>query len=467
MIHKKTLTVILIISIVVCINLANNTAGAENNKPEINVIYPAENQTISETRPEIKVEYFDESAIKQSNIKIIFLDFDVTSWDETKITTDTLTHRVSEIFELKDGNYTVEIQVTDTQGNTAVKKWRFYVDTSITQTQSQGVDILQIITYILIGMGLGFAVFAAYILYLKKTKKFTFKKYFIQHPMQKEYLVLYLPLATAFIFAILGFAYASSTTGLPEFSYEYIFLITLLIGITPYAIDSIIEKNQILKYERAFSQFLFEMADAMRGGLDPTKAVIELSSTDTGIMKEQLKRASDAIKLGRPFDEVISVMVKPFKSNLIKRYAKLIGEASKVGGETSQVIHRAAKDMDDFIKVSQERRRQLTGQVVTIYISFSVLLVIIYLLITLFPSLEGMNFDLLTSTNLEAAKAQQNFDRMSEMTMIRRFFHVVLVNSIGTGLVIGEFVEGKIKYGLVHIIVMAVASTLFFAIMIF
>ncbi len=134
------------------------------------------------------------------------------------------------------------------------------------------------------------------------------------------------------------------------FGYEYDVVISLFIGLMPYAIYAQKEKSKIFRYETAFSQFLFEMADAMRGGIDPAKAIVELSKTDTSVLSKHLLIAAKGIDMGRPFDEMVNVMVKPIKSKLIKRYASLIAESSKVGGEISMVVHRAAKDMDDLVK---------------------------------------------------------------------------------------------------------------------
>ncbi len=54
--------------------------------------------------------------------------------------------------------------------------------------------------------------------------------------------------------------------GLPLLSPEYVFIAGFFIAVTAFAIDAYYEKRQMRAYERAFAQFLFEMADAMSGG---------------------------------------------------------------------------------------------------------------------------------------------------------------------------------------------------------
>lgn len=460
-----TLALILLLSIFMLTPLAS---AQDNTPPTITIITPERQATVNTTTPLIEVTYTDEeSGIDVTSITFVVDGIDVTSFDETEYDDTSLTYRPPELLRLEDGNHTVQLSVADNEENTQVINWEFYVDTTLQEIEEEGIDLFTIIYYILLGSIIVFIAFILYILYLKKTKNFTFHKYFIQHPVQKEYIAIYLPLVIAFTFTILSLAYVTSTPDLPQFSLEYVIVIGIFIGVTPYAIDSQLERRLTLKYERAFSQFLFEMADAMRGGLDPTKAIIELAKTETGVLKHHIQRAADNIKLGRPFDEVMGAMVRPIKSDLIQRYARLIGETSKVGGETAQVIHRTAKDMDDFIKINQERRRQLTSQVTTIYIAFAVLLVVLYQLITMFPSLGNIDIGLLGTSDIESAGQGANLGaQMSVLTMKRRFFHLVLINSFGTGLIIGEFIEGKIKFGLVHSLIMITASVLFFAILI-
>jgi flagellar protein FlaJ len=153
-------------------------------------------------------------------------------------------------------------------------------------------------------------------------------------------------------------------------------------------------------------------------------------------------------------------------SGLISRYASLIGEASKLGGDISVVIHRAAKDMDDMIRIENERRRQISMQATTIYISFAVLLIVTYLLINMYPSIGSLDLGIIGGSGLQG-QAASAAPRMSYELVIRRFFHLILINSICAGLLIGLFSEGQLKYGLLHAIVMVIASTVFFSVMVF
>jgi hypothetical protein len=467
---KKQKSIYTIISLLILLFLFYQPilhAQQDQSKPLIILISPEEGSTISNNLPEIKIEYEDINGIDTDTIELKINNFDVSDWEETKITQTNITYNPPDFLPFKDGNHTITIRVSNLLGETTTQSYRFAVNTSLpTIGELSRFDIFSLIQTIIIITILAFTIFALYIFYLKKTKKFTFKKYFAQHQIDPDIFILYIPLIISFLFTILGLAIASNTADMAEYSMEYIIVAGVFIAILPYAIYTQIQRKTTEKYERAFSQFLFEMADAMRGGLDPTKAIIELAKTETGMLSKHLKRAADAIKIGRPFDEIVSAMVRNIKSNLIQRYAVLIGETSKVGGETSQVIHRTAKDMDDFIKVYHERRRQLLGQSFIIYIAFVVLLIVLYQLLLMFPGLEGMDASLIGSSGLDAAASQKTLTRMDFFTIKQRFFHLVLVNALGTGTIIGMFVDGNIKYGLMHSLILLVVTIVFFTVLI-
>jgi pilus assembly protein TadC len=438
----------------------------ETIPPTLTLLSPKENSLIYNQTPTILIEYVDNSGIDSDTVRIIFDMYDITEWEETDITSTSITYNVPPILKLQNGTHTITVEVQDIHGNRATQTWSFSVEPSSQMNEDIPFDLSIILFYIIYGAIISIVVFLIIILFLKKTRKFTFRKFFVKHPIKKEIFTVFIPLIIGFFVIIFGILWAIRALPDMPFAPEYIFTIGLFIAIGPHTMASIAEKRRIDKYEQAFAQFLFEMADAMRGGLDPTKAIIELAKANEGILKDHLKKAAENIQLGRPLDEVMNVMVRHSKSDLVKRYATLIGNASKIGGETSLVIYRTAKDMDDFIKINHERRRHLTTQITTIYIAFAVLLIILYQLITMFPSLGSINISLLGSSGLESTTTASVITRMSVETMKRRFLHLMIINSIGTGTLMGMLIDGKIKYGLIHSLILTAVSVVFFALLI-
>jgi pilus assembly protein TadC len=476
MMALKKLAIMILTAFVIIVAIIPVSVQAQtfqDSGPVIVPVYPGNNTTISTHTPTIKATYSSPVGITDEIVHI-YVDgvdetFNFTSQGvpRTVITPDNVTYTVYPDMALNDGQHNVTVVVTDDAQVTSTLKWTFYV-----HIQTSTITAQQTVSYIILGVGLVVAAFVVALLVLKKTRNFSLRKYFKKHPIPTKVLCTVIPAIVAFFFALIAVDFFEGP-GASPFITDYIMVIGLFILLLPYAIYVQSEKKKRMDYERAFSQFLYEMADAMRGGIDPSKAIIEMSKTDTTILKKHLKIAANGLEMGRPFEEMIEAMVKPIDSKLIKRYASLIGESAKIGGEISQVVHRAAKDMDDLIKIDQDRARSLTIQGTTIYISFAVMVVIVYLLISIYPSLGQANLGSLfagtnsgglgsasTSTTSSTSAAPMAF-----VTLEQRFLDLTIVTGLGSGLIIGLFTNGKLKYGLVHGLGMMLAGTIFLVIM--
>lgn len=432
----------------------------------ITPVSPSPGSVTPSSTPTIQALYSDSGGSVNSASVFVYVDtLNLTGVTGYTVTSSEVTCPVPSILSLKAGLHNVTVSVSDTSGNSASLTWNFTVNpnASIAGQPLFSISVAKLLLYIGLGTAIAGGVFFAYIAYLKQTSRFAFRKYFATHPVQKSYLVLYVPCILAFFFLLLGLDYVSQTPNLPPESYDLVFVGAIFIGLTAYGVDSRRELVLLRAYERAFAQFLFEMADAMRGGLDPAKAMVELAKTQTNILQKPLRVAADGIRIGRPFDAVLRDMARSIKSPLIKRYADLIAEATTVGGETAIVIHRAAKDMDDFVKIEEERAAQLTLPVAVIYIAFAVLVAVLFALLYIAPQLGTLNIGFLTSAaNPLKGPTASSVPTLSISNLHERFFELTIINSLGTGAIIGAFSEGQVRYGILHSLALVAATTILF-----
>lgn len=460
MIAKK-MVVVLVTFALVFTSVVAIPSTARGDDIQVTLVSPQENSTIGNRTPLIEISYYSENGIDTDSIVLVVDGVMIPTEDFKYLTIrdDGLTYEVTELLQLPaKGQINVTLSLSDNAGNKIIDKtFIFYVDVLAAEEEANQKALQETILTILTVLGIGALGFVAIIIYLNKTRGFTFRKFFAKHPVPKRLFFIVIPIIAAVLFFLFMALFVLSDPSVTSFALECTVVGALFISLLPYALYSNKERKTIYRYERAFSQFLFEIADSMRGGIDPSKAIIELSKTDTGVLSRHLKIAAKGIEMGRPFEEMIMVMVKPIDSKLVKRYASLVGESAKVGGEISLVVHRAAKDMDDLIKISDERAKSLMSQVTTMYIAFGVLIVIIYQLMGLYPMLGDTNFGLGDSGSTS---------KMTIDTMKHRFFDLVLVLSLGNGALIGLFTTGKVKYGLMHCLIMCLITTLFFMLMI-
>jgi archaellum biogenesis protein FlaJ (TadC family) len=154
------------------------------------------------------------------------------------------------------------------------------------------------------------------------------------------------------------------------------------------------------------------------------------------------------------------------QSPLIRRYAGLIADATAAGGETALVVYRAAKDMDDFVKIEEEREKQLLLPVAVIYIAFAVLMAVLFALLYIAPSLGSLNISIVGIGKLpSSASSATSVPRLSIASLHERFFELMLINALGTGAIIGAFTEGRARYGILHSLGLVAATAIAFAIL--
>lgn len=434
----------------------------------ITPVSPLPGSTVYTEEPNITASFTDTSGTVQPQDVIMVVDgLNATATGDATITVHAIYYDVPTILKLSPGNSTVTVTITVPPDAPVSYSWGFNVSTSAPPAAPiAAFNGKALLIEVGIGTVIFVGAFSGYILYLKRTRRFTFRKYFATHPIQKEYLTLYLPSGVAFFAVLGGLSFVLSTPNLPWFSTDLVFIVGLFIALAAYGVDARREKAIIHEYESAFAQFLFELADALRGGIDPAKAIIEISKTETDIMAKPLRIAAAGLQIGQPFDGVLRTMVSTMKSPLISRYAALIADASGVGGETSAVVYRAARDLDDFIKIEKERAQQLTLPVGVIYISFGVLIAVLFALLNIAPSLGTINIGIIShgfgassSAPLPAAVPS-----ISPLTMRERFLELSLIAAVGNGALIGAFSDGKPKYGIPHALGMAAVIMLIFII---
>ncbi len=457
------------LSVTLSVVLVLSAGAAKGAGPALEVVpvSPLPGSTVYNQTPAIVAEFVDNtSTVVQGSIAMIVNGINVAGVEGFFTTATTVQYDVNSLLKLHLGQNNVTVMASDQAGNTANYTWNFSVAVAPPKPFSIAVNPRVLLLDIGIGVAVFAAAFGATYAYVRETRRFTFRRYFAIHPVERGLLTLAIPLFVAFIFTLVALSYVFSNPSLPWYSTEAVLVAALWIGLTAYAIDARRAMNRIRAYERAFAQFLFELADALRGGLDPAKAITELSKTHVDIMQRPLRVAADGIQVGRPFEEVLRNMAAPMGSTLISRYASLIADASTAGGETAIVIHRAAKDMDDFIKIEFERNNQLSLPIAVLYIAYGITLAVLFSLLYLAPSLGSVNLGLITSGSsaLGGTATTSSVPRLSVAGLRDDFLYLGLIISIGTGAIIGAFTEGKVKYGLLHSLALALATVIAFAI---
>gem|GEM_PF-587974 len=233
----------------------------------------------------------------------------------------------------------------------------------------------------------------------------------------------------------------------PKDDLDRIIVFAVLIAIIPYSIDTYCQKRLLKRREVAYSEFLFKLSELMRGGIDPIRGVIDLSTTDLGAITDNVRGAASAMVLGHSFSDAMNDMAEALKSNLVTRYTALVVQAAYTGGAVADLILRTSEDMRAVIGIEREKEGNLKQYVVIFYLAQGIIVMLAYILSTsLLPLIQGMGVELLFGN---AGMAEINFER--------GFFHMIMLNAFFGGIIIGQITEGEMKHGLKHSAILIIA----------
>ena len=236
----------------------------------------------------------------------------------------------------------------------------------------------------------------------------------------------------------------------------------VIIGLAPYGFDVYLQKRKRIRYEQDFSRFLFELAELLRGGLDPVAGVIELASSSTPevykrmeSLAPQIDHLAKQLQWGMTFEEGMYDLAKRLKSELITKYSDLVVRASRIGGQIGEVILQCSDDMEKTFMLEREKDAELREYITIIYIAqFTLVGLLVLLLKLVIPALQALSFE-----TTGGGLAWLGFAiRPVRINFPQSFFHLIMINGFASGIIGGVMSEGDALQGLKHTVILMAAS---------
>jgi archaeal flagellar protein FlaJ len=237
----------------------------------------------------------------------------------------------------------------------------------------------------------------------------------------------------------------------PEKGNLYLIIVaTPIIALTPFTVDTFREDRRKRQYEQDFADFLFELSELVRGGIDPAKAFLTLAQGEVGSITKFVKIAARQMNIGFTFEQALHNLGDSLESDLAKRYIDLVIQASYSGGSVSNLIQQAAIDMGNFLTIDKEKRSGLAQYTVVLYTGQVVLIVLAAIMVVQFiPQLTEITQ--IGNAGLSGFLGQAD---IGNVPIERDLFFLVTINGLFGGLIIGKISEGKIKHGLKHSLIL-------------
>jgi len=240
-------------------------------------------------------------------------------------------------------------------------------------------------------------------------------------------------------------------------NFDLVLTVSMITALGPFSADVTLAGRKVRKYETDFTDFLFELSELIRGGIDPIKAIITLSRGSLGSITTPVQVVAKQMEIGFTFEQAMRNLAASLKSPLIDKYIDLVIQASYSGGAVANLIQRASADMSTFLNIEKEKRAGLSQYMLILYAAQVILIALSAILVVQFlPNLKAIA----TLGSTSFANSILGKSDIGSVPLERDLYLLVVVNGIMGGLVIGKISEGKVKHGLKHSLVLVLIAFL-------
>lgn len=165
----------------------------------------------------------------------------------------------------------------------------------------------------------------------------------------------------------------------------------ILAGVLPYGLFSFLKNRAVKQMEDEFPEFLSDLAESKRGGMNLVRSFESATENDYGRMNSEIERIYNELSWGIPFPEVMERFNKRLKdSAVIQESVSIIIQSFKSGGNITKTIESVADDAARLRKVLQEKDAQLQQQLFIMYVIFFLFIGITIGIYTMLAQLLGL-----------------------------------------------------------------------------
>jgi len=231
-------------------------------------------------------------------------------------------------------------------------------------------------------------------------------------------------------------------------------ILVFSLGVAPPSFAGIFHSRWKKKIETAIPEFLRDLATALKTGMPIYAALEHTSKREYGPLTKELESLVVHMSWGMNFEEGLIKLSDSIDLPIIEKATVLILEASKHGGDLTEIFDSTASYVENVNTWSSRRRMQTLPYVAIFYFS-----VVLFLFIIILVS--RMIFTPIT----ELAESGVPLLRpvLDQIQAKRVFLHTALLESLFGGILAGKINEDSFLGGLKHAMILAIASGLAFS----
>ncbi len=227
----------------------------------------------------------------------------------------------------------------------------------------------------------------------------------------------------------------------------------IIASLTPAAIIDHLEMRRKRKIDERIPDFLREIAEKARSGMSFFKALKAASEKEYGPLQVELRRLVNQISWGMNPEEALKRFAARVGTPTSKKVVVFLQEVLKMGMTSAEILGMIGKYIRSLQLMEREKSSELKVHMLTIYITFAAFTFISTILLKSFfqPLYQA-------TSNVGGIIAPI----MTPLEAKQIFYHLILVEAVTSGLIIGKISEGRLIAGLKHIILLLAACLLAF-----
>ena len=213
--------------------------------------------------------------------------------------------------------------------------------------------------------------------------------------------------------------------------------------------------------QERFPEFLVEIGDSLSSGMNTIEAIKVAEKGRYGKLSPEINKMKIQLSWNMSIKDVFINLADRIKSGIIQRIVITINEGLIMGGNTSKIFKAAAKEVSQVNQIEDQRKANMSIYMSVIILCFFVFLAIIIILDrTIFTSF----FDI---QELQVVKVQRVLvlNVIDPLLLKYALFSFVFVQSIGSGILAGFMMDGRVSSGVRYACILGLVSFFVFKIL--
>jgi flagellar protein FlaJ len=272
-------------------------------------------------------------------------------------------------------------------------------------------------------------------------------------------MVVTLPVAVAFGAAMVlqGFATASvaAVTGAPVRTTTLLVVVPALVVVVPLSLFYERKRRRQNQITQRFPDMLNVLSSANSMGVRLTDAFGLVSRYSTGVLARETQKVRNDVEWNRDLRIALLKLANRLKAPHLSRTIKLVADGGRSSGDLTRILSIAAEDTHNRARLERDRRQAMSSYIAIVVIGFLVYLMVIVLIDTAYLSQFAA---LAAEQGPDTRDLPVSLSSVPVETYRALFFHSVLIQGFGAGLLAGKLADNRALSGLKYSVALTALS---------